>query len=414
MEEFGLWIPPRAKKLWKNKTGTLFSLNWIPLWGFVKIAGESEIFLEYFDNKGKKLSLWDIQKKLQKDKKIFDSAGKEISDAEKKYLHEHLKSYKPGENFYEKNIFQKTAVLLAGVVMNFLLAGVIFSVLFMVWVKPIGVNTIIPTKTHSKLIPTLDDALESWLLEEKKWIILYPVKDSLAEKAGIQEADILMEINGKEITDIQKLQKLISESKNTPLTLTLKSWCEKNIACSNKKTKEVILTPSNEGKVWSYLAPNIVPNKDFKHKYSALDSIKYGFQEMYVQSKLTLSWLKMLLKKIIIPEKKEDRKEALNQVAGPIGIVSVITQSLAGWVSLLLILAAIISVNLGVFNLLPIPALDGGRILLLWIRTTIEVFFGKTSIAGKIENFTHVSFFLLLIALSILIAYNDIVKIFQT
>ena len=86
VDEFGLGIPPRAKKLWRNKEGTLFSLNWIPLGGFVKIAGESP---------------------------------------------EHPQA-KKGEIFFEKNIWQKTAVLIAGVVMNFILAFVIFFILFLV------------------------------------------------------------------------------------------------------------------------------------------------------------------------------------------------------------------------------------------------------------------------------------------
>ncbi len=358
VEEFGLGIPPRAKKLWKNKDGTLFSLNWIPLWGFVKIAGESE-----------------------------------ISPCKKN-----------GKNFYEKNIIQKTLVLLAGVIMNFLLAGLIFSLLFMVWVKPIGVNTIIPTQTHSKIIPTLDDALTSWLLQEKKGIILYPLEHSLAQKSGIQPWDILIKINGQDIEDIQEIQHSISKNKNTPLSLTLER---------NTEQTDIMLTPNSEWKIGTYLAPNIVTNEKFVYQYGIGTSIKYGFQEMYIQSRLTLSWVNMLLKKLITPENQDERKQALEQVSGPIGIVSVITQSLGWWISLLCILAALISINLGIFNLLPIPALDGGRIFLLWIRSFIELFIGKTQLTDKIENLTHVLFFLLLIALSVLIAYNDINKIFH-
>ncbi len=366
VDEFGLGIPPRAKKLWKNKAGTIFSLNWIPLGWFVKIAGESP---------------------------------------------EHPQA-KKWHNFFEKNIWQKTSVLIAGVVMNFLLAGIILSVLFFIGVRPVGINTVIPTELPSKIIPTLEQALREGLLVEKEGIVLYPTADSLAQKAGIFEGDILTSINGTPILSMEQAQKIISESKLLEIQLSVVTQCSDTGNCPFDWKREVSITPSLEWRIGSYLSPNYELQKDFLYKYSLLESLKYGFLETYYQSRLTLSGLGILVKNIFSPEKPEDRQEALNQMAGPIGIVSVITESLAGGVMLLCILAALISINLWVFNLLPIPALDGGRILFLWIRTTIETIFWKNKILEKGENIIHIFFFLLLIALSILIAYNDIIKIF--
>lgn len=403
VEEFGLWIPPRAKRLWKNKQGTLFSLNWIPLGGFVKISGESEVFFHFFDKNKKSLSGEKLQEYIHVWEDIFDVKWRTVSQTEKKYILAQINSRRPWENFYEKNIIQKTLVLLAGVIMNFILAGVIFSLLFILWVKPAWINTIIKTNLDSKIIPSFESAIQSGLLEKKDWIILSPLPESIADKAWILSGDILLSINEKQIWNITDLQEKIWNSAEKEISLRLQrfSW----------ETYSIKITPNKQGKIGTYLAPNVTIDKDFKYKFWVLESIQHGFYETYVQIRLTISGLRMLGKNIFSPEKPEDREEALNQVSWPIGIVWVITQSLAWWGSLLLILSAIISVNLWVFNLLPIPALDGWRIVLLWIRSFITSVIWKKQSAEKIENMIHIYFFLLLIALSILIAYNDIIKI---
>ncbi|NDK09855.1 hypothetical protein GW846_03690 [Candidatus Gracilibacteria bacterium] len=419
VEEFGLGIPPRAKKLWKNKYGTLFSLNWIPLGGFVKIAGESEIEFRYYSGKGKHLTLEQIQKRLHKHEDIYDVNGKEIKKIERKFLESHIQNHNAGANFYEKNIFQKTSVLLAGVIMNFLLAGFIFTGLFFMGVQPIGINSVIPTELPSKIIPTIDQAIESGLITKNPGILLYPIEDSVSQAAGIQEGDILLRMNNIIFSDISELQSYIKEN---PLNSPLSLYIQRIIECSPGETEgetcpiieflEVQLSPNSENMIGSYLAPNLQLEEGFEYKFGIIDSLKFGFLETYYQSRLTLSGLGILVKNIFAPETPVQRQEALDQVAGPIGIVSIITQSLAGGFTLLIILAAVISVNLGVFNLLPIPALDGGRIALLWIRSFLESIFGKNASLQKIENLTHIFFFILLIALSFLIAYNDIVKLF--
>lgn len=413
VEEFGLGIPPRAKKLWKNKDGTLFSLNWIPLGGFVKISGESEVFLEYRNEKWKKLDKKSLLKKCKDHDDIFTKDWIKISKLERKYLKAYLENDIKWTNFYEKNIFKKSAVLLAGVVMNFILAICIFSALFATWVKPVGINTIIPTQTQSKLIPTVEKAINEWIILEGKWTILTPLENSIAQKAGIQNGDILISINGMKFESIEDIQKYISDYKNHEIHLYVeRKICEKKDDCKNKKIDIYVVT-SPEGTVGTYLSPNYQINYDFTYKYSFIEALKYGTLETYYQSMLTLSWLKILLVNIITPESPEERERALEQVAGPIWIVGVITNSLAGGFVLILVLSAIISVNLWVFNLLPIPALDGGRLLLLWIRTWIDRLIWKNGFSVRLENMTHIIFFLLLIALSILIAYNDIIKMFS-
>ena len=171
------------------------------------------------------------------------------------------------------------------------------------------------------------------------------------------------------------------------------------------------ITPSNEWKIWSYLSDNITLNQDFEYKYSFFESIKFWFIETYNQSLLTLKWLNILIKKIFNPETPKERDEAIKQVSWPIWIVDFITSSITWWISFLIILWAIISINLWVFNLLPIPALDWWRFIFIVINWSIKKIFWKKIINDYIESFIHILFFVFLIALSILIAYNDIVKI---
>jgi regulator of sigma E protease len=75
------------------------------------------------------------------------------------------------------------------------------------------------------------------------------------------------------------------------------------------------------------------------------------------------------------------------------------------------LLTAIISVNLGIFNLLPIPALDGGRFVFIMLNWFSQLITGKKQISPMIEWYIHVFFFIVLIALSIAVSYNDIIKL---
>ena len=402
VEEFGLGIPPKAKVLWINKDWTKFTLNWIPLWGFVKIAWESEILLQIFD-KNKKILTWeDILEYLKKDKDLFDKKWEKLKTSERKYIQEYLKQYKKWENFFEKNIFQKSLILLAWVIMNIIAAYVIFIWIFITWAQPIGVNTIITTERSSYILPTFDEAIEKWILHEEDWVVLFPVENSIAEMSGIIDGDIVLRVDEINIESISFLQEYIQDSWLSPLVLHISR---------GEELIDIVITPDNEWRIGTYLAPNLVRNEDFRYNFWILWSLQAGYQETFSQLELWFRWISLILRKLIFPEVPEDRSEAVEMVAWPIGIVQVVTLSLSAWIMLIAILAAVISINLALFNLLPIPALDGWRLLLLWIRSWLEYFIWKNTKLVTIENIVHILFFLLLIALSVLIAYNDIIRI---
>ena len=367
VDEFGLWIPPRAKKICIDKKWTLYSLNWLPLWWFVRLAWESNDTL----NKNKKL------------------------------------------NLVNKPVWQQSIIILAWVFMNFLLATIIFSILFFVWVKPIWINTKIDTDLKLKIIPTYQQAIDTWILLKHKWVILYPVKDSVAYNAWIIDWDILVNIKKNnqniEIINTEQLIKIIWDNINNSLIFNIKR---------NNKLIEIPIIPESKlennqekWKIWSYLSENLKLNKDFEYNYWFFESIKYWFFETYNQSLLTIKWIWLLFRKIISPSTPTERTEAINDVSWPIWIVDLITNAISGWFVLLLILWAILSISLGVFNILPIPALDWWRFIFIIINGIIKKIFWKKVINNYFENIIHVLFFVFLIALSILIAYNDIVKI---
>ncbi len=386
--EFGLGIPPKAKTLFKDKLWTIYTINWLPLWWFVMLDWEN-------DN--------------TKDSKKY---GKDLESSK----------------FYNKSYLKKSAILLAWVFMNFLLACIIFTSLFFIWVKPIWVNSIIPTKLESKIIPTYDIALEQWLLIKKHWLKLKPLKDSIAEKSWIKSWDILIWIKyldkkRKYINWFDEFKSELFKNKEKSIAMLIVNsdgelwkWKTKNIkkCYDNLEScafKIVWLKVPKNGKIGTYVWENIEINKNFEFKYWVFDSIKYWFYETYVQSILTLKWIWILAKKIFHPKDKQERKQALQQLSGPIWIVDFVSNSLWAWIIFLAIITAIISINLWIFNLLPIPALDWGRFLLLTINKIIKFISRGKINTNNFENCLHLIFFIVLIALSLLIWYNDIEKI---
>lgn len=169
VDEFGIGIPPRAKQVWKDRSGTIYTLNWLPIGGFVKMKGEE-----------------------------MNEAGTHDPDS-----------------LASKNFWQQSVVILAGVVMNFLFAFAIFSALFMVGVEPLGINTKFQTSTETKLIPSFDEAVRIGLVKTDG-IILSPLTGSIAERSGILEGDILLSIDGRTIS---KPEDMIAKVKQSATSL---------------------------------------------------------------------------------------------------------------------------------------------------------------------------------------------------
>lgn len=100
-------------------------------------------------------------------------------------------------------------------------------------------------------------------------------------------------------------------------------------------------------------------------------------------------------------------KFAVNQLSGPVGVTAVISQASSMGMRPLLMLVAFITINLGVFNLLPLPALDGGKLLFL----AIEAIF-RRPVPPKYENYVHTAGMVLLVGLMLFVTFNDVLKLF--
>lgn len=209
-------------------------------------------------------------------------------------------------------------------------------------------------------------------------VALYP--SSPAEKQGIEVGDIILEVNGKAVeSDPYKVVSYISEAETNDIIFTIKRKDE---------IKEIIVTANVS---YTYLLGiNFEPAED-----NLGNNIYYGFWNTVDFSTSILENLKMLF----------TGKVSTNQLTGPIGISSMVakTQGIEDFVYLL----ALISLSLGVTNLLPFPPLDGGKVV-LYLLEAIR----KKPMKEKTEINIQLLGFAILIGLTIFITYHDIIRIF--
>lgn len=420
VEEFWLGIPPRAKKLFYDKKWTLFSLNWLPIWGFVKLTWEMPTTFLVYDKNKKLYNNLDLEKDIKSWKQIYDKQAKPITKHELEQIQKALEENNADYNLANKPSWQQAIIIMAWVIMNFLLAWLIFFVLFLIGVSPIWINSKIETDLDLKLIPTYDQAIDRWLLIKNHWLVLYPVDWSIAQKSWIKEWDVLNKIiscddNNKIINNNtcsnweEVIYSQVNIAENLIEVVQKNKW--KKIWLQINDWDYLFVEVWNDWKIWTYLWENISINEDYKIKYSILGAASNWLKETKNQILLTFKWLGVILQKIFNPETPEERQEAIQSVSWPIWIVDFLSKSITAWVTFIMVFAAIVSISLGVFNLLPIPALDGWRFVFITINWLIKKVFWKKAINEKVEGLVHFGFFVLLIALSLIIAYNDINKI---
>ena len=210
--------------------------------------------------------------------------------------------------------------------------------------------------------------------------ILSVEKGSSAEKQGIKSNDKIIKINGEDINgDVNKLVEIMQEKGLNTMTLTLQR---------NKEEITIELTPDY---VSSYYLGVTLKQSD----KNFINHIIYGGMETKKFAFSILDNIKMLFTGGV----------SIDQMMGPVGISEVVAKT-NGFREFVYMLA-LISLSLGVTNLLPIPALDGGKILLLIIEAI-----RRKPLNEKTEINIQLIGFSLLIALSLYITYNDILRIF--
>jgi regulator of sigma E protease len=211
-----------------------------------------------------------------------------------------------------------------------------------------------------------------------------------AAKAGIKVGDQILSANGKDIPHLAALIQMLSHTKDQPLDLVVLRNGEKMAF-----TLKPVLDPGGAGQEPAYrIGIASRPTKIVKLNFS--QALERSLSDNKKSSFLILE----LLQKMV------QRKVSMRQVDGPIGIGSAVGAAAReeGWAPLLGITAAI-SLNLGIMNLLPIPILDGGMILLLLIEGLMQ-----KEISLSIKERIYQAAFVFLVLFAVMVIYNDLVK----
>jgi len=320
VEEFGFGYPPR---LFFKKIGeTIYSLNWLPFGGFVRLFGEEEI-----EKKGKKSP----------------------------------------RAFYSKSIWQKTVVITAGVVGNILLGILCFAFVY----TKMG----IPTKLDYVKVEGVSP-------------------DSPAAEAGIQTGDQIVSINGQKVSALDQFSQLVAENKGKNISL--------GVVLPDGQNKDYSLTPRENPPAGDGAIGVLISDTGsvfYPWWQMPFRGICYGIKEAVLWGEAIIMGLGLTVKQLfsgIAPE-----------VTGPVGIYQ-LTSQVAKEGSLTLIeFVGVLSINFGILNILPIPALDGGHLLFVFVSPLIK----KEKKRAKIEAAINMAGMAFLVTLMLLITAHDLLRL---
>jgi regulator of sigma E protease len=328
VKEFGFGFPPR---LWGvRRGGTIYSINWIPLGGFVRLHGED---------------------------------GEE----------------RDAGSFVAQRAWKRFLILIAGVSMNVVLAAAVFTVGFAMGL-PTDMTTGTPTggRVRDVQVQVIDVA-----------------KGSAAAAFGLQPGDGLLALNEQSIASVEDAQRIAREAGET------------NVAVSYRRSGEVVQGRVTLGKI---------PDTNLTGLGVSLvkvGTVSYPLYRAVWEGILAAGgalWAIVQAFGQLIGNLAQTGSVG-GDVAGPVGIAVLTGQVSRLGFAYLLQFVALLSLNLAIINILPIPALDGGRVLFL----AIEKLRGKP-LSHTVEAKIHSTGFAILIALVTLITFRDVIKLaaFQT
>ncbi len=347
VEEFGVGFPPRAwaKKL---KNGVLLSLNWLPLGGFVKLQGE------------------------------HDSATKK-------------------GDYGAVSLWAKTKILLAGVAINWLTAAVLLSALAF-----IGLPKIIPNQF----------AVAGDLTVDRQPVIAGRVVDNLpAATAGIKSGDVILNVAGRELFDASELSDITARNKGENIDIVIERQGEVQV-------KNLTLRSDNkEGDGYLGVAATQHKRTTYRSTWSApvVGTVLTGQLTSYTLNSLgdmAVQFVSGVFNKLSFNDEAREVGGAQlasvgSNVGGPLAILGMIfPAAVAEGPAALLLITALISLTLAVMNILPIPALDGGR----WFVTMLYRVVIRKPLSKEKEEQIHGIGFMVLIGLVLLISVADIGK----
>ena len=280
-------------------------------------------------------------------------AGEEV-DPEK------LKEHK-GSNLQDKKPWQRFLVMFMGVGFNFIFAFLILIISGLIFGAP---------STEPIITEVADN---------------YP-----AAIAGIEANDKVLRINDHKVTYKDDISLYLAlEDLNNTVEFEVEKQDGTVRTYQVKPIKEIASDKSERYVV------GIVMGSEINH--GLVNAIKYGFNEE----------LAIFKQMYIVLGNLFTGGVSVNQLSGPVGIYSVVGQMSKQGLVALIYLMALLSINVGVINLLPLPAFDGGRILFLLIEKI-----KGSPVDPKVENTIHSIGFILLILLMLYVTFNDILRLF--
>lgn len=313
VQEFAFGFPPRIFSFKRGKTR--YALNLIPFGGYVRLLGEEgEIHLPV--------------------------------------------------SFSGKSPLRRLFIVIAGGIMNFLLAYLLLSAGYLIGMSPITLNP---------------DKLEG--TKTSQVVITEIISQTPAEKVGLERGDFLVDFEKAE--EVQKFTQANQGSK---------------VDFKIKRGKKTLVLPVELAKGETPLGIALVDVVSVK--LALLPALKAAYQEIIGFTRLVGGFLKTFLGSLFF------ERALPEEIAGPIGIYSLTGQAIKLGFVYLIQLIALLSLNLGLINLLPFPALDGGRALLIVVEGVAR----RRPLRMELENFLHTLGFVLLVLLMLAVTYREFVR----
>jgi regulator of sigma E protease len=341
VEEFGIGFPPKAKTITK-KNGTEYTLNWLPLGGFVRLKGEHD---------------------ADKTKGSFGAAP--------------LKT--------------KVKIMVAGVAMNLITAYVMLILLALVGIP--------------KLVDNQFTVKSDERVAQRHMFIGYVEPDSPAAKAGLKTQDVIESIGPvggapQPVTTTEAFPELTKNLAGVSAEVVYRrDNAIQKTEVQLRSTTEVEASKSTDNpKGYLGIAPAMYEVD--RYTWSA-PIVAGGVIGQFTQ--LTLKGLGTALGGLFTGH----TKQASEQVAGPVGVFVILQQGTHLGIQFILMIIAVISLTLAIMNVLPIPALDGGRLFVTLIYRAI-----KKPLTEKAEDIIHGTGFAVLMVLFVLITIVDVKRFF--
>ena len=262
-----------------------------------------------------------------------------------------------GRTFNQKSLWKRFLVLFMGPFMNFFLAALVFVLIFTAFGIPVDSSQ---TTVIGELIP-----------------------EKPAAEAGLKPGDKVISVNGKNVENWNEMSRIIGKSTDEEINLLVQR---------GEKQLQFSITPeyneqSKKGVIGIF--PEMI-----RKRVGIFKAVKYGIlQTWHAITAIIMGFVQMITRR------------SAAEIGGPIMIANIVGQAAQVGMANLLNWLAIISINLGIINLLPFPALDGGRIVFV----LVEALRGKPVPPEK-EGFVHFVGFVLLMILMVFIIYKDIVR----